>query len=260
MRAANFKKMMEDSMSPGLGDVLRRLSTNPKLLSQERKSMPADARERLEILLREIDEIVLPRTLWIQANGTDVAALTVANRRLSALTRVDGNSKQIAGESSDANELAMQLLEISKSVTSIRVTPLQSDQPRDEEGSSVSVAALRVALGLDQQVCEIDQLTELLETDAEARLVWTRDYSSPSFTGADTWHASMEVLAKRAMETFNEPDGRSDLKQTSAIGFAMSVSENQILVLACNSNKGLCCIVPKSAGLTAVSNWQTISR
>lgn len=260
MRAANFKNKMEDAMSPGLGDVLRRLSTQPQVLSQERQSIPVVPRERLEVLLREIDEIVLPRMLWIQANGTEVAALTIANRRLSALTRMNGSSKQTAGQYSDANELAMQLLEISKFVTSIRVTPLQSDQQRAEEGSSVSVAALRVALGLDQQACEIDQFSELLEADAEAKLIWTGVYSSPSFSGADTWHSSMEACAKRAMKIINVSDGGSDLEQTDAKGFAMPVSENKILVLACNSNKGLCYIVPKSEGLKAVSNWQTIAR
>ncbi len=259
MMAAKIKNTAEDMGSHRLSAVLERLSTQPDALSRERTSLPVDPRERLEALLREIDEIVLPRTLRVQANGTDIAALHVSNRRLSRLKHANAGEERRSEADTDANDLAMQLLEIAKTATSIRVEPVQTDQPETEDISSVSVSALRVALGLDRQVCEIDQLAQLIEPDAEATLDWTRDYSDPSFSGDNIWRARMEACAKHVVKTAGSNSDVADLKQSDTIGLAIDISDGKVLILACNAQKGTCFIAPRSEGLEAISNWQTVA-
>ena len=63
-------------------ELLQRLKTDPTLLAAEHRFLPQGVGARLAMLLREIDEIVLPRVVRLNAGSRDVARLIVSQRRL----------------------------------------------------------------------------------------------------------------------------------------------------------------------------------
>lgn len=243
----------------GLDKVLRRLSTHPQTLVQEREHMPNDPHACLEALLREIDEVVLPRSILIQSQGQDIAALAVSNRRLSTLSLIQNGERKDAVLGSDTEQIAMHLVELSKSVSSIKVKPVDSSQAHAEVANDVSVPTLRAILQLDRQGFDIEAFRDLLTPISRATLSWSDDNLEREFSGDSAWREKMEACADKIAGTEKDNAQTSKQTQQSITGIAIPMSDAELMVLAYDGAKGMCFVTALAEGFNAIGNWQAIT-
>lgn len=252
MMAAAPAHTESDMSSSKLKKALCRLSTKPGDLALERRALPADPADRLERLLQEIEEIVLPRSLWLQKDGKDVAAFHVINRQLSSVALIDDVGAQTVLQDKDANDLAVHVLNISKTVTSVRVTVPDPVHTNPNATSGVGVSALRSALSEKTHGCDVDRLARLLEPEASAQLAWSGASSEPDFKGDEKWRVAMETTTRHTKD-----QGSFDDKAVG--GFAMPIDDQHVLIIASDGIKGICCVAPFAEGLRAIRNWQSVT-
>lgn len=237
-----------------LENALRRLSTQPRILARERRDLSTHPRQRLERLLNEIEEIVLPRSLHIQGSGEDIAVLHVANRRLHSMSLIDEPQEYRSLSNTSLNDIAMRVLAISKEMTEMRVKTLSSEVVTSEAATTISVSSLREALEIGHHHCNVDHLSRLLAPHAIASLNWVQDASHPEFQGDAKWEAVMTDCSQRIQSDYSDPV----TAPSGTTGFATLLTQTEVIIVACDADKGICRIVPMAEGLRAISNWQTL--
>lgn len=238
-----------------LDALLRRFATPAGRLARGSAVLPDDPRSRLDALLQEIDEIMLPRRIELHLNGKPLAHLTAFNRRLASveialrpLSRP--RTEAVAAEFTD------QLLEIAAMPGTLTCSFARlMAGPRAEE-NTCSVTALKAALGFDPRGCEMTRLTDIMEPIAMAKLSWVGDPGQGSFSGDATWRQALEQHALKfsaltGRKTFNRHNGAG-----RAEGLAIPLSAERLVVLARLSDRGFAAILPYEAGLKAIAAWQ----
>ncbi len=239
-----------------LDDVLRRFATTSDRLAENGGTLPDDPRLRLKTLLREIDETVLPRRIDVHANGKRLAHLSVYSRRLASveIAAKSGSTPQGGNVASDFAEMLFEITGTRGTLT--YVSKRQSERQQATE-FTCSVATLRALLGSDDQICDIARLTEITGPIAIAQMSWAGESGQEAFSGDATWHKLLEDHARRfrshaRSKKFDRYSGAGQ-----AEGMAIPVTAEQIILIACLTDRGIAAIVPFEAGLKAIALWQT---
>ncbi|MEM6888976.1 MAG: hypothetical protein AAF636_12640 [Pseudomonadota bacterium] len=247
------------SKAPDLAHILRRLSAGPEDLARERRVLPTGARDRLEVVLREINETVLPRAITVKCSGTALATLFVANRRVFHLQPAAGVLPGVSENSMDTAVIAQQLLDISKSATSIGIETIDRRDHAFTTNQSFSVSALRIALGLDCQDTGASSLDDLLKQHAIAGMRWRAGSKELQFVGAQIWRETMQSHAARMLKIPTSPLLASRSTRSNAVGLAVPLTQALLLVLARDDEGGFACVVPCEKGFEALGTWQMLA-
>ena len=237
-----------------LRTAIDRFATPHSALLTERRSLPETPRERLLILLREIDETVMPRLVLLSENDHQIATLTVSNRRLFAVDVQTG-----VAENSDEQEdqdVAKQLLEVTKTATSMSSKACSDHAPSSDSGSGLGVTKLREQLGFDASGDDISQLTGLLEPVSLARMTWTDGPAQHNFSGAESWRALLETHVDRITRNIAAQDAQKLSAAATTTGMAIPLSKDELLVVACQKKSGVAAVMPRQEGFKAISTWQ----
>lgn len=243
-----------DVQTRSLRTAIERFATPHSALLNERHSLPETPRDRLMVLLREIDETVMPRSILLSENGRGVAALTVSNRRLFAIDDVTDVPTLAVGQ--DAPVLAKHLLDVTKTVTAMSSQATCDHAPSSEGGSGVGVEKLRAELGFDAAGDDISQLNGLLEPVSLARMTWKDGFAAHDFSGAESWRALLETHAERITRNIVEQDAQKLSAAAMTTGMAIPLSKDELLVVACQNKTGVAAVIPRQDGFKAISTWQ----
>ena len=241
--------MEPDTSTSELKDSLLRLATQPQDLAKERRKLPDNPNERLDRVLQEIEEIVLPRTLWLEADGKDIASLQVANRRLASISTFGADKQTVFSDTDNVQRLANLITKLSKAVTSLRVTGPDQKRSDQEAGHDAAVSALKTALN-DQRVnFDIGGLAVCLDEVSTAKFDWTETTANGTFSGDEAWRAQVETAAEKVNEQSENLGGQ-------VLGYAIPLNDTVALIIARGSGKGICRVAPLSDGLRAIGEWQ----
>ncbi|MEO6301163.1 MAG: hypothetical protein ABIV25_16020 [Paracoccaceae bacterium] len=238
------------------GELLARLSTDPRKLAIERRSLPATVEDRLSAILTEIDEIVLPRQLHLYSAAREVARLTVSHRRLISI-EMPGRLAASKDSSGLADLFAARLVEIAEMPGALSLTASHRPTPPNQPETACSVAALNQALAFATTQNAFDRLLRQVAPYASARLVWSEKNPQGQHTGPPEWSGQLRNFTEtyRAMGR----DRRSATRVTSSRteGVAIPLNDDVIVMIASLEKKGFAAILPRSVGLDLISAWQS---
>ncbi|GHF56976.1 hypothetical protein GCM10017056_30520 [Seohaeicola zhoushanensis] len=135
-----------------LAHVIERLVEESPALARTRRARAADGDSMLVMLLREIDETVLPRRIVLVVDGREVAQMAVSNRRLSGL-QIVGERKGTPGSepgdpTSAARVYAHRLQALFDRPGRMRLRVDRKMPPADPDGLSCSARNLAACIGL----------------------------------------------------------------------------------------------------------------
>lgn len=238
-----------------LDRLLRRFATPAGHLARRSFTLPDDPRSRLDALLQEIDEIMLPRRIELRINGRTLARLSVYSRRVAGV-EILGRPASRPGNGSVAAEFAERLSEIAATPGTLTCKSERHQTGPRAEDSTCSVGALKAALGFDVQGCELTRLTEIMAPIAIARMTWVGDPGQGQFSGDADWR---QVLEQHALKFLALPGQKTFARQGGARraeGIAVPLSPERIILLARSSERGLAAVLPHEAGLKAIAFWQ----
>lgn len=239
----------------GLDILLRRFATPAGRLVRRSAPLPDDPRSRLDALLQEIDEIMLPRRIELRINGKPLARLSVYSRRVAGVEIVTRPASRPKTESVAA-EFAERLLEIAATPGTLTCRSARLQTGQRAEDRTCSVGALKAALGFDGKGCELTRLTEIMEPIAIAKMSWVGDPGKGQFAGDAAWR---QVLEQHALKFLALPGRKAFNRQAAAEraeGIAIPLSAEKVIVLARLSDRGLAALLPFEAGLKAIAFWQ----
>ena len=235
--------------------LLQRLSAAPHQLAAERRVLPQGAEARLEAMLTEIDEIVLPRVLWLKSGAQDVARLIVSHRRLIDVEMQGQSAAPIAPETLPQH-LAARLITIAQGRGALSVTVgRRSTQPNHAE-TACSVTSLRQALALVATQTGYDRLLRQLEEQSTALTQWDTTVAGTRFSGQDSWMKPLHAMAARFLEVGRHQHGDARVGPQGTQGAAIPIAGRQLLIMACLEERGFAAVLPFEVGLRIIADWQ----
>jgi hypothetical protein len=237
------------------GALLARLSAAPGQLAAERRLLPQGADARLEALLTEIDEIVLPRVLHLTSGAQDVAWLVVSHRRL-----IDVEMPGITAVPNDAGSrpdlLATRLIDIAKTRGALSATVGRRPVMPNHAETACSVTALRQALAQVTTETAFDRLLHQVKAPCIALTQWDAAGGGPRFSGPDSWMKPMKTLSERFLAMGRHLHGDARLGPQGTQGAAIPMPGQQILIMASLEQRGFAAVLPSDIGLRIISDWQ----
>lgn len=235
--------------------ILRRLATEPASLAAERRVLPGEASERLQALLRQIDEIVLPRLLRLFCAGREVARLTVSQRSLVALD-MPGRPPMPEDAADLVDICAPRLVELANLRGDLSLKVERRAARPGRALAACSVPALTLAVALTSSQSAYDRLLRQAEARSFARLMWSEASPTAQFVGAPEWKALLATMAD-AHRSLRQAQGSGARFAPSQLdGLAVPVSEDKLLVIASVQGKGFAVILPSQSGLDMIAAWQ----
>ena len=248
------KKTSKSRRTPpaaNLNGAIARLQTNAADLRAERALQQQSPDARLDTILREIDETVLPRQIILHAGGSVYATLTAANRRLSAIEHADGRTA--ASNPSFAKALAMSLKLASKEVS--HITSTAATVSSDGTETQCSVPQLRKALAHSTQPADLNTLKEKLVSKAIAHLTWQAG-ADAQYTGDPNWQAFLKNQMPKLTAVLKPEDENPSPNNTAVKGCAIPLSAQNVLVITCTGQEGLAVITEYAHGMATIHKWQ----
>lgn len=236
-----------------LGRLLERLSSDPEALAAERQSLPQSAEARLQFLLREIDETVLPRHLDLLAGGKRVARLTVSNRRL-----IDIDTPGRASASDDpqamAEVFAETLTKLARIAGDISLQVTRRTALPSHPEAACSVHTLEQLLGIEPSHIPFERLCRQIEAKALSQLVWAN--GSDTLTGAPEWVPALRDIATRYRAMHSKPRKAPRIRPMRTEGIAVPLSDDLIIAIVSLAENGLAAVLPRAEGLALIAAWQ----
>lgn len=238
------------------GDLVLRLSADPRKLAADRGALARSVEARLAALLSEIDEIVLPRLLHLHSGPREVARLTVSHRRLIGVD-LPGRPAVPRDAKDMADLFAARLVEITETRGDLTLTVGRRAAPPNHAEIACSVTALTQALELATTQNAFDRLLRQAGALAVAQLRWSERSPQGQSSGVADWGVPLRAFAEnyRAMGRDHPADARVGPLRTE--GLMIPLTAGQVLVVASLGNKGFAAVLPRQAGLDVIASWQS---
>lgn len=239
-----------------LSRLVGRFATSPEKLAAERSAMPSSARARLERILQEIDETVLPCRLRVICENAPPVDLAVSNRRL-----VDIHASECTSQASDTRtapeeRFAAELLELSARAKAVTALGDLEDGTMAETEQSCSVEGLRRALRLDRKDAGLAALRDHLDQLSHAHLWWDSDTKKLQFRGQADLKEFLRAHAAEMRRGASTEKASLTHNTNDVTGFAAPLSDDLVLIAALDGHKGYVCVAPRISGLRALTAWQ----
>ena len=247
-------RSLRDETDSRRAELLRRLTTEPPKLAAERRTLPSAAGPRLTALLREIDEIVLPRVLRLTVGSKELARLIVSHRRLIAV-EMAGKPAAVQGSAGLADLLAARLVEIAETRAALALTITRRTAAPNHAEAACSVTSLRAALAEATAQGAFDRQLRNATANCSACLLWSDLTPQSHFSGTEVWAEPLKTLVQqfRAIARGNQNAARVSPVRTR--GVVIPVDDTLVIVIASLETKGFAVVMPRKAGLDMVAAW-----
>lgn len=233
--------------------AIERLGVEATSLKNERSCLPSDVRGRVDYLLREIEETVVPRRIQVWRQEEVLAQLDVSKRRFVSVALTDPSCPQQTVDAYDPDALADILVYLGQRATRIETTRMQFSIDMQAH-ESCSAADLRSKLFDQRTASELAALGDLLEQDAVAKLTWRERSQTLNCTGEKSWRELLLEIAKKLRDQIRfERDGamNRDVK-----GLAIPMAQDRILIVGLSTEGGVAAILSRENGMRAIAMWQ----
>ncbi|QJF51158.1 hypothetical protein [Roseobacter ponti] len=215
------------------------------------QTLPRDRTAALEVLLREINETVLPRSLKLSADGIQLGALDVANRRLVAV----GLGDDAPGDT-DVTTLAGVLGLICETGAEVTLTNAGRAGTAGDPDTGASVPALRAALAGRHQMSGVAVMLESIATDTVACLHWNdltatggAEEAGAGCSGDPAWFPRLEAFVAGMR---NGPAGGPDG------GLLVPLADDLTLIACGDARAGVAAVMASAPALQAMQSWQSL--
>lgn len=236
-----------------LSRLLDRLSSAPESLAAERQSLPQSADSRLQFLLREIDETVLPRHLDLLASGHRVARLTVSNRRLIDID-TPGRAAPPEDPQAMAELFAESLTKLARMAGDMALQVTRRTALPSHPEAACSVHTLEQLLGIEPSHIPFERLCRQIEAKALSQLAWTN--GSEAATGAPEWAPALRDIAARYRAMHSKPRKAPRIRPMRTEGIVLPLSDDLIVAIVSLAENGLAAVLPRAEGLALIAAWQ----
>lgn len=236
-----------------IAHALERLGVSATNLATERSCFPGNVRGRVDCLLREIEETVIPRRIQIWRHDMVLAELDVSRRRCVAVGVIHPVSRRQSVDVSDPDALAQILVHLAQRVTRIKTVRLQSVVDASEH-AGCSAADLKRMFHCERPACELTALLNLLGQDALAKLSWLEQPKTLDFSGEKNWRKFLLANAKKLRDQDRherDDDGIGDVN-----GLAIPLTHDNMMVIGLSTAGGVAAILPRKSGMRAIAMWQ----
>lgn len=257
-------KMADVLATPGetsrLGDLLHRLALAGSMPSDQPEASANDdpASVALRLILREIDETVLPRHLTVFDGDHPMARLVVSNRRLLALEYDQDTASEPPSDSEAAARLfARQLRKLTSRARSLGLRATGRASDIGIAGVSCSAQRLAQAAGLSETEGGTNQLDAFLDHVKPFSHGWARTGEDADSKGGDA-DLSFQ-LAELIASGYGQPRpvGVAPLRPECAV---LPLPEEVSLVMATEGRRRLLAVIPTVSSPEIMSFWAGIYR
>lgn len=247
-----------DAAADRRGALLLRLAAEPGTLAAERATLPPTLEARLDVLLKEVDGIVLPRSLQVTSGHQDVARLIVSHRRLVGI-KMPGRSPVPPDRPDLPDALAARLIEIAKWRGPLSLSVSRRAAPSDHAQVACSVASLRSAVDLALTEGAYDRLLRHVETQAFALLAWTANGAQMQFTGAPALRTTLQEIAGSYLDMARKSRAEAKTGPVRTEGLMIPVEGDLAIVVAGFDKRGLVSVLSRKTALDLIAGWQSRS-
>lgn len=257
MRAGgNEMPQAKDDAASRKSALLARLAASPHQLAAAHAALPGTPEARIEALLDEIDETVLPRVLHVTSGPREVARLIVSHRRLIGIETQD-RPKPKPDPDALAQVFAGRLAQIAqwRGELSLSVSPRSA--PPGRAGRACSVAAIRQALALPPPENACDRLQRLVEAEAVARLHWSGNSPQAQFSGTQAWRATLQTIAANYLKMQSQTRATARAGPQRAEGLLIPIGFDLGIVVASVDRQGFAAVLSRQTGLDLIAAWQS---
>lgn len=259
MTAAGAKaRSMAARVETPLLRLVERLGAKPTRLARQRRLLPVSPEVRLRLILREIDETILPRDLALIADGRRVAGLAVSHRHLIGLDLAE-RQMYVAGEDVTAEDFAPGLQALAELPYDLELHAARRGAGHEPVHGGCSARTLEHVLGLLPLPEGFEGLRQRLAARALATLEWAAPGGAGAFLGDMAWQ---DMLRKARQDHPGHAKAALPAPRFGAPrieGLAWPVSPLEMLILSVYGDRGIAAILPQTEGLLAIADWQVLS-
>jgi hypothetical protein len=217
--------------------------------------LPAAPAARLEALLTEIDETVLPRVLVVEAGGRDLARLIVSHRRLISID-LPGRPAPACDADSLAGILAARLVEVAGAAGLLALSIARRSATPGHAEIACSPAALRAALHQRLRESPLDRLIRLAGSHVLASLTWSEASGPGQFVGPPAWDQRLLQMAAPFRQRRAALRREARIGRAAAEGLLLPLGADLVLLFADLDGQGVAAVLPRPVGLALVAAWQ----
>ena len=242
--------------SQGLDALLAKFAAPIETTAHKSTTLPNEPGDRLNVLLREIDETVLPRRLTIKQDQSGVAYLDISNRRLVGISCDDKTGVDKSEAQSDSSYCAAALLSLVQSSAELAFDVGYRPSAYEDTGISCSYAMLKEALGLGGGDTPLAQIERAIAKTANAILCWTHEDPVGVFNGEDAWQSTLQQGRDALGAQKAATERVAHLSEGDLRCLVMPFSETDAIVLAKQDGNGLAAVMSTEQALDVLSKWR----
>lgn len=244
-----------------LTHVVERLAEESAALARTRRARASDGESLLVMLLREIDETVLPRRIVLASDTGEVARMAVSNRRLTALW-IEGEANPAGSEPTDPASAArhyahrLQTLLDRRKQLVLRVD--RGTPPENPDGLSCSARSLAACIGLSLVPATggSGEMRDFLRAAEGFTLAWL--YVGGK-SGEDR-HRGPETLVAglRAFRVLDQKAAMASIRATRPRCLILPLPDGRALLRATAGTEQVLSLLPGDATPAAMVAWKKV--
>ncbi len=212
----------------------------------------------LRLILREIDETVLPRYLTVYDSDRPLARLVVSNRRLFALECEGNVATEVPSDPPAAARVFVQgLRNLAATATILRIRTSGRALEIGHSGVSCSASHLAAAAGLSENGGDADRLDAFVDQVKPFCHGWTRCGAQDNRTGGDSELADHLIGLSETGYGLTKSSRVAPARPECAV---VPLPEDVSLVVAADGRRRLIAVIPTETASEVLSVWAGIYR
>lgn len=244
-----------------LAHVIERFAEESPALARTRRARAGDGESLMVMLLREIDETVLPRRIVLVADGAEVAQMAVSNRRVSALRIVGERPTTARLEPGDpeaaARLFAHRLQSLIERSGRMQLRVDRNVGSTDTDGLSCSARNLAACIGLSlgpyAATGDIRDFLRGIESFVLAWMLLVSRTGEEHFRGPDDLVAGL-----RAFRTLEQKTALATIRAALPGCLMLPLPDQRLLLKATAGMDQVLAVLPQDAAVPAMDAWRKV--
>lgn len=243
-----------------LTHVIERLAEESPAMARTRRGRAGDGESLLVMLLREIDETVLPRRIVLMSGTQEVAQMAVSNRRLTAL-RIEGETPVGGAEPSDpasaARHFAQRLQALLDRRKQLAMRVDRRPLPGNTDGLSCSARNIAACIGLSLRPAGgTGEARDVLRAIEGMTLAWL---CVGGKSGEDRHRGPEDLVAGlRAFRAVDQKAAMASIRAQRPACLLLPLPDGRALLRATAGGEQVLALLPGDAVSPAMKAWQKV--
>ncbi len=257
---AQARPMGQDGTAHRLRDALVRLALDRDMLLAEKRQTATDDKSLMRLLIREIDDTVLPRKIGLQSGEGIVATLTASNRRMIEL-QTAGTTILPEGEAEPnavVQAYAQAIKALGQGSGSITLQPLGRASQSATNSSACSAASLAKVADAMGHENGLQEFFQRVKSRSTAWILRTGEGQTPQRGGASDVLQVLDMLLHITTEQRSKKGALSRLDRATPSCTAVSVSPGLQAILATDGHDALLAAISHDDMVAVMAHWQAI--